>query len=85
MTNHEGVEIEAGDWIVAGKDNDADFGKVVDVDEERGNFMVAWEVGACQTAHSTDDKTLEIYARRTDAHDDYLRRKGFSAAGKTVG
>ena len=48
MTNHEGVEIEAGDWVVGGTAGiDRDAGEVIEVNAD-GTATVAWEAGACR-------------------------------------
>lgn len=63
MTNHEGIEVEVGDWVAGGKTaEDRDFGRVVRVDGDTA--VVGWIGGANQTPVGPE---IDVYASREAA------------------
>jgi len=78
MTNHEGVQIEVGEYIVAGQGEDADYGRVIAVDGDEAD--VAWECGGARIAFSSGDKA-DVYTSQESAHQAYVARAGAYARG----
>jgi hypothetical protein len=76
IKNREGVEIEAGDWVVGGEGSDADFGRVYAYGER---LMVAWDSGVETPA----DETMTPYTSKQAAKDAALAQ-GDSVHWQTV-
>jgi hypothetical protein len=71
-TTTDGVEIEAGDYLVAGRGEDADCGWV------RDDGSVAWDSGVVEDAATVAREgraDLAVYASRSDAAEELARRE----------
>lgn len=68
MTNHEGIEIEAGDYVVGGEGEDRDFGRVLAVDDD--GITVAWVGGAAKRTVAADEaRKLSVYSEEAGARE----------------
>lgn len=66
MTNHKGVEIVVGSWIVYGQgQDDRDAGEVMEMHED-GTASVAWEGGACLIRDAIHTES-DVYTSRRAA------------------
>lgn len=78
MTNHDGTEIEAGDYVVAGKGEDRDYGQVLSVDAD--GVTVGWVGGAAKrTATAEEARAYDVYSEEAGA-----REAAFGTANSTI-
>lgn len=67
ILDSEGAVIEVGDWCAGGLGEDADYGRVISVAEDR--VMVAWEGSMVQTL--ADPASITLYTSRGGAEEAY--------------
>jgi len=68
MTNHEGVEIEAGDWVVSGEGSERDYGQVEA--DAAGNMSVCWHgPGAYVRTPIDNGDRVDVYTDRMSAEE----------------
>ncbi len=78
MTNHEGVEIQVGEYIVSGEGEDADYGQVLEIESvdgfgAAGPAEVAWQSSGTRGSVRNGER-CDVYTSREAA------REAFEAA-----